>query len=281
MQVRSETARVLITVKASPQPSAKYGDTVCVAGIRLDGGLAEWVRLYPVPFRWMSGEHQFKKYDIVTAEIRRATDDQRPESFKPDIDSIEVVDHLKDWKARQPIFENVPRTTTCALRAGVAERLDAPSLGMVRVASLDGIEFEAHPGWTPAEQAKIAASVVQQPLSLFGDATATPVPLRAPRFRVRYRYHCEETGCLGHGGTILDWEMTALQRNVRGSDEEIKAAVRKKFVDEKFGSGKHASLFMGNIADPTKRLSFSVLGVHSPSTGVASSVSLFDLDADE
>lgn len=96
MQVRSETARVLITVKASPQPSAKYGDTVCVAGIRLDGGLAEWVRLYPVPFRWMSGEHQFKKYDIVTAEIRRATDDQRPESFKPDIDSIEVVDHLKD-----------------------------------------------------------------------------------------------------------------------------------------------------------------------------------------
>ena len=37
MHVRSETARVLITVKASPQPSAKYGDTVCVAGIRVGG----------------------------------------------------------------------------------------------------------------------------------------------------------------------------------------------------------------------------------------------------
>ena len=27
----SEQARVLITVKASPEPSEKYGDTVCVA----------------------------------------------------------------------------------------------------------------------------------------------------------------------------------------------------------------------------------------------------------
>lgn len=51
MQVMSETARVLITVKASPQPSAKYGDTVCVAGIRVDGGRAEWIPLYPLAFR--------------------------------------------------------------------------------------------------------------------------------------------------------------------------------------------------------------------------------------
>ncbi|CAM3719201.1 hypothetical protein E4A47_04460 [Micrococcus flavus] len=32
---RPKAARVLITVKATPQPSQKYGDTVCVAGIRL------------------------------------------------------------------------------------------------------------------------------------------------------------------------------------------------------------------------------------------------------
>ncbi|RRD60723.1 hypothetical protein EII30_05595 [Leucobacter sp. OH1287] len=52
-----ETARVLITVKTSPNPSAKYGDTVCVAGIRTDREAYEWIRLYPVNFRWLSAEH--------------------------------------------------------------------------------------------------------------------------------------------------------------------------------------------------------------------------------
>ena len=31
-----ERAEVLITVKASPEPSEAHGDTVCVAGVRLD-----------------------------------------------------------------------------------------------------------------------------------------------------------------------------------------------------------------------------------------------------
>jgi len=92
---------------------------------------------------------------------------------------------------------------------------------------------------------------------------------------VRYRYHCEEAGCPGHKGTILDWEMTALQRRVSGSDQDVMTAVRKKFVDEKFGPGRDTSFFMGNIAEPTKRLAFSVLGVHSPSLGTATSVGLF------
>ncbi len=37
MAIIGEQARVLVTVKTSPRPSATYGDTVCVAGIRLGG----------------------------------------------------------------------------------------------------------------------------------------------------------------------------------------------------------------------------------------------------
>lgn len=43
--------RVLITVKAAPNPSATYGETVCVAGLRLDLDAAGWVRHYPINFR--------------------------------------------------------------------------------------------------------------------------------------------------------------------------------------------------------------------------------------
>ena len=167
MQVRSETARVLITMKASPQPSAKYGDTVCVAGIRVDGGRAEWIRLYPLAFRWMGVEQQFKKFDLIDVEVRRETKDSRPESYRPDIDSIKIVRHLDDWKDRQPYMERVERTSTCALSAAAAKHHDAPSLGMVTVRSVERFKVEAFGGWTDAQKARIAAAANLAPRSLF------------------------------------------------------------------------------------------------------------------
>jgi hypothetical protein len=62
--------RVLITVKAAPNPSEKYGETVCVAGLRLDLDAAGWVRLYPVNFRELDGDGQFRKYDVVSLDAR-------------------------------------------------------------------------------------------------------------------------------------------------------------------------------------------------------------------
>ena len=83
MRIEAELARVLVTVKATPQPSEKYGDTSCVAGIRIDGGRAEWIRLYPIAFRWLDGEHQFHKYDVIELEVRRQDSDTRRESHTP------------------------------------------------------------------------------------------------------------------------------------------------------------------------------------------------------
>jgi hypothetical protein len=54
----SFTERVLILCKTYPSPSAKYAETSCVAGMTEDGRL---IRLYPVPFRLVSDDQQFKK----------------------------------------------------------------------------------------------------------------------------------------------------------------------------------------------------------------------------
>jgi hypothetical protein len=62
-----ERMTVMITVKAAPNPSERYGETVCVAGIRLDPEKAGWVRLYPVNFRELDSDRKFKKYDLVTS----------------------------------------------------------------------------------------------------------------------------------------------------------------------------------------------------------------------
>ena len=57
-----DVATVLVTVKAYPVIGRRTGESVCVAGARLDRGQPQWIRLFPVPFRSLGKERQFDKY---------------------------------------------------------------------------------------------------------------------------------------------------------------------------------------------------------------------------
>lgn len=50
-------AKVLIAVKTYPTISEKYNELACTAGFREDGS---WIRLYPIPFRLLDEEQQYK-----------------------------------------------------------------------------------------------------------------------------------------------------------------------------------------------------------------------------
>src|SRR3990170_8266738 len=89
-----QTMDVLVLVKAYPQPSVKYTESVCVAGLRLDTPEPEWVRLYPVQFRLLARERQFSKYDVIRCRARRPRSDSRAESFTPHTDTIEKIGHI-------------------------------------------------------------------------------------------------------------------------------------------------------------------------------------------
>lgn len=73
--------KIYIVVKTYPNSSRKYQETVCTAGIT-EGG--EWIRLYPIQFRQMEKEKQFKKYTWVKTRIKRAND-HRTDSYHPDM----------------------------------------------------------------------------------------------------------------------------------------------------------------------------------------------------
>jgi hypothetical protein len=92
--IHGDTIEVLITVKAYPAISNKYGEVVCVAGIRMDTPRPEWVRLFPVAFRNMPFDQRFRKYDVIRLEADRHSGDARPETYRPNVDSVEVVGHL-------------------------------------------------------------------------------------------------------------------------------------------------------------------------------------------
>ena len=85
--------RVLITVKAAPNPSEKYGETVCVAGYNMDIEAPGWIRLYPINFRELTPCESFKKYDVVEVDAVPARQDPRSESWRPRMNTLQVVDH--------------------------------------------------------------------------------------------------------------------------------------------------------------------------------------------
>lgn len=81
----------MVLVKALPQPSKKYGETVCCAGLTEHG---EWKRLFPVRFRHLNGQASFARWDWVDFGFRRPTNDLRKESCHVFEDSISVTGSL-------------------------------------------------------------------------------------------------------------------------------------------------------------------------------------------
>lgn len=256
----SRRLEVIITVKAAPTPSATYGETVCVAGVSADLSEPGWFRLYPINFRYLQQDRKFRKYDVVSLEaVPNRKDDFRAESWRPNIDSLTVVRHLKDWKRRRPWMDPYVGPSMCELNRATREDAHARSLGLVRVADVTGFDIEKHPGWTQDEQRKIDGYLSQ--LTLFGDDDRTP--LGAPRFRAYYKWRCTDTSCGGHRQGLIDWEFVALQRRLVGrSDADAMAALRQRWVDELCSSANEVSFYVGNQAKHPQ--TFSVLGVYYP-----------------
>jgi hypothetical protein len=72
-----QKSRVVVLVKALPQPSKSYGETVCCAGVTADG---QWKRLFPVRFRHLQ-DNSFKHWDWINFGYRLPTRDRRVESY--------------------------------------------------------------------------------------------------------------------------------------------------------------------------------------------------------
>jgi hypothetical protein len=87
---RGSRVKVLVTVKAYPGVGRTAGETVCVAGVRLDLDPPEWIRLWPVQFRELKPDLQFKKWQIIELEATQSDRDRRPESYRPNLDSLRL-----------------------------------------------------------------------------------------------------------------------------------------------------------------------------------------------
>jgi len=259
VEASSQRLSVLITVKAAPNPSAQYGETVCVAGLSTDVERPRWIRLYPINFRHLEQDIRFSKYDVVEVDAFPSTKDPLVESWRPRMETLRVLRSLKPWKPRRALLDPIVESSMCAVYKRAKADARAPSLALISALRVDGFDIEPHPGWTRDEQLKIDAYVNQ--LELFPGQDKTP--LYAPRFRGFYRWHCHEPGCGGHRQGIIDWEFVGLQRKLRRLDDvQSVEALKKRFLTEICHSGRDLAFYVGNQAK--RHQTFSILGAYYP-----------------
>jgi len=190
--------RVLVTVKTYPTPASKGAEVSCTAGITDDG---KWIRLFPIPFRFMGGDRQFDKYQWIEVAAKKSSD-PRKESFEVDIDTLKILGEplpRKDaWKARKEIILTLQAQSLCYLQK--TRKQTGDTLGIFKPKTIHKFIIEPDtPDWTPEERAKLTQYSLydKRPLK----------PLEKIPYIFSYRFTCNDSLCKGHKLICIDWEL--------------------------------------------------------------------------
>lgn len=242
MTEQYEATRVLITVMTYPHPSQHHRELVCTAGVTEAG---EWVRLYPIDYRYRPPEQQFRKYQWIEVGLaaRGSGNDERAESRKPKLDSISILgeplpsDHA--WRERRRIIDRLPIRTVLELKRAYEE--NKISLGIVRPKRVLDIKIEASEReWKAEWQAMFSQ------FHLFGDHQK---PLTKLPFKFSYVFECEDSD-KPHNAMIEDWELGVLflkEVERLGSEQAAAQSVRHKFLDQLCAQDRDTRFFMGTV----------------------------------
>lgn len=253
-----EKKRVLITVKAYPNPSREHGETVCCAGIDL--GNSQLIRLYPIPFRDLDNNQRFKKYSIIEVSCFRSSEDKRPESFRVNCDTIKVIksfDTTKDktWQRRKDIVLKIPAKSMCQVLKDAKD--NDLSLAIIKP---ENITFERMKRRL-SDPKKRAAYYTQLSLLRGTKSVIEEIP-----YLFYYRFKCVGTdNCPGHKLSIIDWEIYQAYRDWRRKypqEDVLLGKIKQRWLDMSDTSKKDVRFYVGNMK--RFRDTFMVLGVFYP-----------------
>ena len=259
--------KILILVKTYPTISTKYGELVCTAGVRGDG---QWIRIYPVPFRLLEWDKQYKKYQYINVALRKAKGDMRPESYSPasSIETLEIIDTKDKWAARREILSSVAvHDDMEALIAAAHE--NKLSLAMFKPARILKFSCEKVKREWSADKIRVLEAQAKQ-MSLHGQNADDFVRefKRADKLPYKFSYRFADKNDNEYNMMIEDWEIGALFWNcMKGaSDEKIALQkVRQKYENEL--PAKDMYLILGTTHENhrlRRPYPFVIVGVYHP-----------------
>lgn len=231
-----EKKRVLLTVKAYPEVSKTYGETVCLAGITEEN---EFIRLYPVPFELFRSS-RLPKYTWIEVECAKTQDLLgRKESHKIRTDSsnygIRVVDQsLVRAKGRAPWAERnkVVLPLLSPSLEDLQKRLDSDrtSLGLVKASEL--LDFHIRQPLSELEKKIEEERSAHVQTTLFGGSRTK---LQKIPHNFYYRFRCSPSCPIVHDMSFEDWEVFQsflAWKDIYPDSQTLWLKMKQKFYDE-------------------------------------------------
>ncbi len=244
--------KVLITVKAYPAISTKYGETVCTAGITEDG---DWIRIYPIPFRKLDYKNRFKKYDWIELDLVRNDSDFRPESYRPTkFEDIEIVGHIETgsgtWDERRKyVLNSRVYTNLSELIKQAKNKQICTSLATFKPSKItDFIYKPIEKAWNETKLQKLKA--IDEQGSLFDNEDENDIEKFELVDKVPYKFSFVFEDGEGEKSTMMieDWETGMLYWNSlkrhAGDEKSACEDVRQKYFED-FAKTKDYYFFLG------------------------------------
>lgn len=260
-----ESIEFLPLVKAYPVLSKTYGEVSCVAGVEITLAGPRWIRLYPVPFRALDDTQQFRKYQPMRVSVGTHSGDRRPETRRPNRDSIELVGDpippKNAWALRRRFVEPLMAPSMCAILG--RQKAEGTSLGVFRPKRV--MDLVIDPANVNEEKRQIARAWAAQPSLLDGLESEEKAyqmrELELIPWTFKYRYECDDPRCRTHTQSIIDWEIAEYYRHVCHFDN-WRDRMKRRWVGDLCAPDRDTAFFVGNQHQYLN--SFLVLGVWWP-----------------
>ena len=266
--------KILITVKTYPNLSTKYDELVCTAGITDKG---KWIRIYPVPFRKLKWEKQYKKYQWIEWKVIKNAKDFRPESYSPTDRGKDLFlgETVKNWEERKKIiFDDMKVRVYKNMEKLIKEAQsdqNHTSLAIFKPKKILDFKFENQEReWDQEKLKKIKEQLKQ--LSLDGSNKPHKIFDNVKKLPYKFKDDSSKTSTL----MIEDWEIGALYWNClkrvnkenslsqKEKEEQAIEKVKQKYYNQFLK--KDLYFFLGTIFEFHKigRNPFIIVGVFYP-----------------
>jgi hypothetical protein len=265
--------KILITVTTIPLPSRSYDELVCTAGVLEDG---TWIRIYPMPLSFLRGlkvhgRVQQTKYTWIELDLKKRTDDFRPESYSPNdynFKDLVIHNHVgtnRFWEERKMYCLKNIYTDMNKL---IADSRDPQNISLATFKPLNIMDFiteRCEREWKPEWK-----SLIQQHQINFNNPDNPVQKELSEKLPYTFSYKFKEESKTTRTLMIEDWEIAQLYWHCLSANngDEAKAcqAVKKKYFDD-FTTKHDLYFFLGTTREWHMRRSknpFVIIGVFYP-----------------
>lgn len=241
MRRPAETKRALVVVRTYPVPEEDGVESSCTVAVTEKG---EWLRLFPMAYRFLPQDQRFQKYQWIELTVTKSSD-PRPESYRPKDDSIKIVSSPlptdNGWRARKSILFPLKATSLCDLDRR-REQYGQPTLGFFRPKAIERLQIipSMSPDWTPAQLAILRQEHLFQ--------KRPSQELEKIPFYFKYDFLCDDATCTTrHSLMCADWEMGESYRSWKQQyGERWEEMFRQRYETEMIHQ-KDTHFFVGTL----------------------------------